>query len=141
MLNRDMYYNREISRDEVVMKEYEVDIYRQELIRDIKQAYFNYCTAMERVSIYSDALILVNLNLKVTQSLLKNGKGLPANVLRVESERQNIAAKIIESDNGRLNARNYLNFLTNIPLADSVIFEEPPMSYSLPTSMPDMPVT
>src|SRR5258708_3748692 len=70
LLNRDIYYNREISRHDVVMKEYEVDIYRQELIRDIKQAYFNYCTAMERVSIYSNAFILVNLNLTGTQSVL-----------------------------------------------------------------------
>lgn len=125
LLNRDIYYNREISRNETVMKEYEVDIYRLELIRDIKQAYFNYCSSINRLNIYNDALTLVKQNLTVTQSLLKNGKSLPANILRVESELQNITAKIIESDNGRVNARNYLNFLINRPLTDSVLFTEP----------------
>lgn len=131
LLNTDLYYNRKISRQAVVMQQYEVDIYRQDLIRDIKQAYFNYCSATEATGIYKEALVLVDRNLKETQSLLENGRGLPANVLRVESEQQDINAKIIESDNGRINARNYLNFLINRPLTDSVNFEGPGVSDSL----------
>ena len=125
LFNTDIYYNRKISRQAVVLQQYEVDIYRQDLIRDIKQAYYNYCLAAEAISIYKEALVLVERNLKETQSLLQNGRGLPANVLRVESEEQNITAKIIESDYGRMNARNYLNFLINRPLTDSVNFEAP----------------
>jgi len=131
LLNTDIYYTRQISRQVVVLQQYEVDIYRQDLIRDIKQAYFNYCLAVETISIYREALVLMDQNLRVNQSLLKNGKGLPANVLRVESEQQNITAKIIESDNLRMNARNYLNFLINRPLTDSVNFEGPQVSDSL----------
>lgn len=139
LLNTDIYYNRQISRQAVAVQQYEVEIYRQDLIRDIKQAYFNYCLATEAIIIYKEALVLVDQNLKVNQSLLKNGKGLPANVLRVESEQQNIAAKIIESDNGRMNARNYLNFLINRPLTDPVNFEEPHVSDSLAAKLTEVP--
>jgi outer membrane protein len=139
LLNADLYYNRKISQQAVVLQQYEVDIYRQDLIRDIKQAYFDYCSATVAISIYKEALVLVDRNLKETQSLLDNGRGLPANVLRVESEQQNIDAKIIESDNGRLNARNYLNFLINRPLMDSVNFEDPPVSDSLTARLSEIP--
>jgi len=139
LVNTDIYYNRKISRQAIVLQEYDLDIYRQDLIRDIREAYFDYCSATEAISIYREALILVDRNLKETQSLLNNGRGLPANVLRVESELQNISAEIIESDNGRLNARNYLNFLINRPLTDSVNFEEPSVSDSLTARLTEIP--
>jgi outer membrane protein len=139
LLNTDIYYDRKISQQAVIIQQYEVDIYRQDLIRDIKQAYFQYCSAMEAINIYKEALVLVDQNLKANRSQLKNGKGLPANVLRAESEEQNIAAKIIESDNLRLNARNYLNFLINRPLTDSINFEEPRVSDSLTARLAETP--
>jgi len=139
LLNTDIYYNRQISRQAVVIQQYDVDIYRQDLIRDIKQAYLHYCSLTEAISIYKEALLLVDQNLKVDQSLLRNGKGLPANVLRMESEMQNIIAKIIESDNLRMNARNYLNFLINRPLKDPVDPEGPQVSDSSVTSVTEIP--
>jgi len=124
LFNADLYYNKEISRQGVVMKEYEADIYREELIKQIKSAYFNYCSALDAVSIYRNDSLLVSQNLKINRSLLTNGKGLPANVIRAESELLKVCANIIEAENIRINARNYLNFLVNRPLTDSVIFEE-----------------
>ena len=123
LLNTDLYYNKKISSQGVVMAEYEADIYRRELTKEIKQAYFNYCSSLDAAGIYRNALQLVDQNLRVSRLLEKNGKGLPANVLRAESERQNVSAKIIEAENVRIAARNYLNFLINRPLTDSVIFE------------------
>jgi outer membrane protein len=139
LLNTDIYYNRQISRQAVTLQQYEVDIYRQDLIRDIKEAYFYYCSSTETIGIYREALILVDQNVKDNQSLLDNGKGLPANLLRVESEQQNIVAKMIESENQRINARNYFNFLINRPLTDSVDFEEPPTADSLVAGMMETP--
>jgi outer membrane protein len=120
LLNTDLHYNKEISKQRVIIQEYEVDTYRSELMKEIKIAYFNYCSSLDAVSIYHSALQLVDQNLKVTHSSLKNGNGLPANVLRVESERQNINAKIIEALNTKENSKKYLNFLINRPLTDSI---------------------
>jgi len=123
LLNTDLYYNKKISGQGVVMAEYEADIYRQQLTKEIKQAYFNYCSSLDALRIYRNALQLVDQNLKVSRSLEKNGKGLPANILRAGSEQQNVSAKIIEAENTSVTARNYLNFLINRSLTDSVISE------------------
>ncbi|MFI5159965.1 MAG: TolC family protein [Sphingobacteriales bacterium] len=131
LLNTDLYYNKKISDQGVVMAEYETDIYREQLRKEIKQAYFSYCSSLDAVSIYRNALQLVGQNLKVSRSLKENGKGLPANILRAESEQQNVAARIIEAENARVTARNYLNFLINRPLTDSVIAEP----HALPDSV------
>ncbi len=127
LLNTDIYYNKIIRQQEVILQQYDVEIYKQELTKEIKQAYYNYCTAINAVSIYKNALELVNQNLKVNQSLLRNGKGLPANVIRAESEVENISSRIIETENTRLNAKYYFNFLLNRSLADTVEAEDNPL--------------
>ena len=124
LLNPDLYYNSKIGSQGVLMAKYGVEIYRRQLIKEIKQAYFAYCSSYDAVRIYRNALQLVDENLTATRALEKNGKGLPANVLRAESERQDVFAKIIESENARITARNYLNFLINRPFTDSVVFEQ-----------------
>jgi outer membrane protein len=131
LLNTDRDYNKQISKQQVVLQEYEVETYTQELVREIKQAYYNYCASLDAIGIYRDAYVLVGQNLKVNQSLLRNGKGLPANVLRAESEKEAVSAKLIDAENTRVNARNYLNFLINRPLTDSVIFEKQELPDSL----------
>jgi outer membrane protein TolC len=125
----------------VVLQEYEVETYAQELVREIRQAYYNYCVSLDAIGIYRDAYVLVGQNLKVNQSLLKNGKGLPANVLRAESEKEAVSAKLIDAENTRVNARNYLNFLINRPLTDSVIFEKQELPDSLLRTIAARPET
>jgi len=139
LLNTDIYYNKIIRQQEVILQQYEVEIYKQELAKEIKQAYYNYCTAINAVSIYKNALELVNQNLKVNQSLLRNGKGLPANVIRAESEVENISSRIIETENTRLNAKYYFNFLLNRSLADTVEAEDNPLPDSLLIVIAEIP--
>ncbi len=139
LLNTDIYYNKIIRQQEVILQQYDVEIYKQELTKEIKQAYYNYCTAINAVSIYKNALELVNQNLKVNQSLLRNGKGLPANVIRAESEVENISSRIIETENTRLNAKYYFNFLLNRSLADTVEAEDNPLPDSLLIVIAEIP--
>jgi outer membrane protein len=61
-------------------------------------------------------------NLRVNQSLVTNGKGLISNVLRAESEVENVGAKSVEAENQRLNAKAYFNFLLNTNFADTIQF-------------------
>ena len=123
VFNTDIYYNQKASRQEVARQQFEADAFRQELIKDIKEAYYGYCAASNAVRIYENALALVVLNVKENQSLLDNGRGLPANLLRSQSEREDVEARIIEGNNQRVNVRNWLNFLINRPLTDSVLVD------------------
>ena len=141
LLNTDIHYNSSIKRQEIKLQQYEVEIYRQELIKDIKQAYYSYCSSVDAIDIFRNAQQLVNQNLKVNQSLQKNGKGLPANVIRAESEVENISSKIIEAQNISLSAKYHFNFLLNKPLADTVIYEKQTLPDELMASLSASPNT
>jgi outer membrane protein len=113
ILNTDLIYNRKIRANQTMLQEYEVIIYKRELIRNIKAAYFNYLGAREGVSIYQSALTRAQEGKRVNESLLANGKGLPAYVLRSQSEIENIKAQLVDAERQVENAKLYINFLLN----------------------------
>lgn len=111
--NTDLVYNKKIQQQQILLKEFEVDIYKRELVRDIKTAYFNYLTAQEGIGIYQSALTRAIEGKRVNESLLANGKGLPAYVLRSQSEIENIKAQLTEAEQLSENSKLYFNFLLN----------------------------
>jgi len=125
LLNPDIHYARQIREEQVRLENHEIDIYRADLIRDIRHAYYNYGSAQAAVEIYTSAKILVERNLRNSESLLENGSGLYANVLRAESEVEQVNAMLIDAENKRRNASLYLNFLVNLPLEAPIDFQEP----------------
>lgn len=120
ILNSDIIHNKRLQEQNMEMKDAEVEVYKLELVKNIRQAYYQYLMAMEAKGIYQSALQLVEQNLRVTRSLLDNGKGLPAQVLRAESEVESVKAQITQADANVLNAGAYLNFLVNRPANEPV---------------------
>lgn len=113
ILNTDLIYNRKIRADQTLLQEFEVTIYKRELVRNIKAAYFNYLGAREGVNIYQSALTRAIEGKRVNESLLANGKGLPAYVLRSQSEIENIKAQLVDAERQVENGQLYINFLLN----------------------------
>ena len=113
IFNTDLVYNKKIQQQQILLKEFEVDIYKRELVRDIKTAYFNYLSSQEGIGIYQSALTRALEGKRVNESLLANGKGLPAYVLRSQSEIESIKASLMDAERQAENARLYLNFLLN----------------------------
>ena len=130
LLNTDLIYQQQIRKEQVNRTSYQVEIYRATLIQDIRVAYFNFCAAHSSISILKNTLQLVDQNLKDTRSLVENGKRLPAAVLRAESELEQVKSLLIEAELKTNNAAQYLNFLVNRPLDQSVAFEEIPLDLS-----------
>ncbi|MCR9017031.1 TolC family protein [Aquiflexum gelatinilyticum] len=123
VINPDLHFNKQIRDQSVRLEEFEIEIYKAELTKNIKQAYYKYCLAYTAKQILEESKILVQQNLKDNKSLLANGKGLPAQVLRAESEVENINSQLIEAENRMKNAAYYVNFLINRPIESEVIFE------------------
>lgn len=123
ILNTDLIYQKEIRQKQVILSEYELAIYKANLIQDIKVAYYNFCMAHTALEIIESSKGLVQQNLRDNQILLENGKGLPSGVLRAESEVENINALLIEAIASKENAANYVNFLLNRSVKSEVIFE------------------
>jgi outer membrane protein TolC len=127
LYNTDLKYNRSIRLQETKLNENEVIIYVRELVREIKTAYYTYLMAGRAIQIYEHAIGVVKQNLKINQSLLRNGKGLPAYVSRAESEVMMVEAQLQNARNEQQKARAYFNSLLNKNLEDSIESEEPGM--------------
>ena len=113
LFNRDIAYNKQISERQVTLQEYELETYRRELVKDIKTAYFNYLSAMQLVQIRESALVLAKEGKRVNERLLESGKGLPAYVLRADSEIAAAEAQLTKARQQAMDARLYFNMLLN----------------------------
>jgi outer membrane protein len=120
IINTDLIINKKIQSQQVVLKQFEIEAYKRQLVLDIKSAYYNLCSAEAAVKIFESAVSLVEKNIEVNESLLKNGKNLPANVLRSKSEAQKVKADLNSARNRATNARSYFNFLLNKDLNSDV---------------------
>jgi outer membrane protein len=124
IVNSDLIHNRHLQAQNMEMKQAEVDVYRLELVKNIRQGYYQYLMALEAKGIYASAQQLVEQNLRVTKSLLENGKGLPAQVLRAESELEGVKAQVTQAEANAQNAKAYFNFLLN-KSADAEVIADP----------------
>jgi len=113
IVNTDILYNKRIAQQQLALQEFEVQIYKRDLVKNIKTAYFNYLSTLEAVAIHKSALQLAKEGLRVNEKLLENGKGLPAYVLRSQSEVENENAQVLAAEQQVVNARLYFNFLLN----------------------------
>lgn len=120
LINTDLYLNRTIQGQQVMLKQYELEAYKRQLVFDMKEAYFLHLSALSAVKIYESALVLVNKNVEINESLLRNGKSLPANVLRSRSEAERVKAELNSAQNKAANAKKYFNFLLNRNLDSEV---------------------
>jgi outer membrane protein len=121
IINTDLYFNKMIQGQQVMLKQYDIESYKRQLVLDIKTAYYNLLAAEAAVKVYESALTLVTKNIELNESLLRNGKNLPANVLRSKSEAERVKADLNGARNQVINARNYFNFLLNKELNAEVI--------------------
>lgn len=113
IINPDIRYNREIAEKQIVLSEYEVEIYKRDLALAVKTAYYQYLSALKVVEIYENTLTLAEEGRRVNQRLLDNGKGLHAYVLRSDSEIESVKASISTARQQVSNAAHYFNFLLN----------------------------
>lgn len=111
--NANLGFNKEIRQQQVNLQETEVDLYRRELVNEIKQAYYQYLLSLESIGIYEAALGLAGEALRTNQKLLAAGKGLPAYVSRAEAEMEQLKAQQNEARKQSENARSYFNLLLN----------------------------
>ena len=121
-----------------------MNVYKRELVKEIKTAYYKYYQADKAVDIYNNALALVNENIRVNQSLLKNGMRNSTALTRSETEKQKIEASITQASGDRKNLQAYLNFLMNRSLESPIVLDTASFiteedrltaSYDLPTQM------
>lgn len=124
VINTEIWYLQKIKKAGITENEAQLIVYRRDLVRDIKTAYFNFLKADQAVKIYYQALWLQEKNLTLTQSLIKNDKLIPVAALQIQAEISDTKAQIVEAENNKQKAAAYLNFLINKPLDSTVEIDE-----------------
>lgn len=120
LLNAEIKYNYAIKREQVNLQETEVAVFKRELVKDIKMAYFNYLKATEALNVYNNGLTLLKENERVNQGLVSNGMANPTVLIRVRNEISKIESEKQAAHNNQLNAQAYFNFLLNHDLVSRI---------------------
>ncbi len=123
LVNAEIYYNEKIKKETISLNRAAVNVYKRELVKEIKTAYYRYYQADKAIEIYNNALHLVNENIRVNQSLLKNGMRNSTALTRSETEKQKIETSITQATNNRNNIKAYLNFLMNRSLDSDIMLD------------------
>ncbi|HXB07194.1 MAG TPA: TolC family protein [Puia sp.] len=113
ILNTDLLHNKEVSRETVNVRRADRDVYRRDLVRSIRQAYYQFLQAGKAVDIYAAALALVKENRRVSEKFVENHIATREIVLRSQAQVSQVEASLIEAENDRRNAAAYFNFLLN----------------------------
>ncbi|WP_276504056.1 TolC family protein [Terrimonas pollutisoli] len=121
ILNAEIEYNRKIKKQQYGLQQIEISLYKRELVKEVKQAYYKYLQAGEAVDIYQTALSLVKENLRVNTSLFNNQKVNRTAVVRSDNEVSKYNALLESAKQTQNNARVYFNFLLNTDLNTEII--------------------
>ena len=113
LFNQEIIFNQRIKKYQVTNQQLLTDVYKRELIKEIKIAYFQYLQALEAVKIYQSALELTGENKRVNESLFRNDKVNRTTVLRAENEVSKFEALLETAVENSKTARAYFNFLIN----------------------------
>ena len=123
LYNKDISYNKQIHEQTVSLQREDVSLYKRELVKQIKTAYYNYLLSLGLVKVYENSLNLALEGKKVNEKLLANGKGLPAYLLRSDSEIATIQAQIADAVKQNQAAQYYFNFLLNRELRAEILID------------------
>jgi outer membrane protein TolC len=124
ILNLEIAYNRRIKEKQVDLQKLEVDLYKRELAKEIKMAYFAYLQSEEAVTVYRTALELVKESHRMNESLFRNNKVNRTTVLRSENEILKFEAQQDIAVQNANSAKAYFNFLINRQLSEAIIIDE-----------------
>jgi len=121
ILNAEIEYNHKIKKQQYDLQKIEINLYKRELVKEVKDAYYKYLQAREAVNIYQTALSLVKENLRVNTSLFNNQKVNRTSVVRSDNEVSKYNALLESSIQTQNNAKAYFNFLLNTDLNTEII--------------------
>ena len=113
VFNTAILQNHRIKQNMVEAEKISVGIYKRELIKEVKAAYFNYAKAAQAVILFNNTLDLVKENLRTTESLQRNHKVTVDVVYSAKAEVEEVNQQLAEAEKNANIAKAYFNFLLN----------------------------
>jgi outer membrane protein TolC len=123
LINAELKYNQAIKQEQITIQQAEIQVYKRELVRDIKLAYINYLKATEAIKVYENALKILRESERVNESLIKNGSANPTVLVRTRNEIAKINAEFDAARGNQKNAAAYFNFLLNKDFTEKITLD------------------
>ncbi len=98
----------------------DIDIYKRELVKEIKTAYAQYIQSILVLDMQKQTLQTVNYNLKSRESLFKYNKITKDEVYAARAKVKEVEKDITESAKDSIMSAAYFNFLLNKPLQSDI---------------------
>src|SRR6187401_261749 len=135
LLQPEIKYNKLIQQEEVNLAGLMTDQTTRDLVRDVKTAYLQWMRAHDAIEIIDQGAVLLTENKRITESLIRNGSGLPSALIRIEAEITNVEAQRQRVVNDMANAAAYFNFLLERPGESMIEVDSFPSVPQLPDSL------
>ena len=135
ILQPEIKYNKLIQQEEVNLAGLMTDQTTRDLVRDVKTAYLQWMRAHDAIEIIDQGAVLLTENKRITESLIRNGSGLPSALIRIEAEITNVEAQRQRVVNDMANAAAYFNFLLERPGESVIEVDSFPSVPQLPDSL------
>ncbi|MBN1790242.1 MAG: TolC family protein [Bacteroidales bacterium] len=123
LVNAEIYYNHKIKQEMITGSQAEINVYKRELIKEIKSAYYRYLQVLKVVDAYCSALELVNEARRVNQKLVENQMAGPEKLYRIDAEVSRVTAQLAKAESDRNTAASFFNFLLNRPLQHDIVID------------------
>ena len=131
IFSTDLIYNVKIKKESAEISRIDVERYKQELILEIKRAYYNYQKAYNLLQLTDTTKDLVGENVRVSKRLYENNMATRDAVYRAQADEALVEAEIANARKLTETSRAYFNFLLNRALDSDII---------LASSIPQPPV-
>lgn len=113
LFNASIIQNHKIKKGFTEVDKISIDIYKRELVKEVKDAYVNYLKTEETYSLYNKTLTSVNQNLKNRKSLYRNHKITIDEVYSAQAQVKQFEKNIAEINKNRNVAIAWFNYLLN----------------------------
>jgi outer membrane protein len=113
LFNAIIIQNHKIKTGLTEVKNINIDIYKRELVKEVKSAYVKYLQSKQMYLLYNNTLTIVNQNLKNRQSLFSNDKITIDQVYAAKAQVKQVERDLTEANKNKVIALSWFNFLLN----------------------------
>ncbi len=113
IFNAAIIQSHKIKQGLATVESINVEIYKRELVKEVKEAYVKYLQAEQIYKLYSNTLDIVKLNFKNRESLFANDKITVDEVYAAKAQVMQVERDLAEADKNRVIATSWFNFLLN----------------------------
>lgn len=124
IFNNSIIQNHKIKEGFTEVDKINIEIYKRELVKEVKEAYVKYLQAQQSQLLYTNTLTAVNQNLKNRQSLYKNDKITIDEVYSAEAQVKQIKKFLVEANKNNYLAIAWFNYLLNREFNTEIIVDQ-----------------